>query len=195
MNNKENVTIGSPRVSGAIFIGNKPDAVLPADADTAIGADFTCIGYASEDGVSFAEEKESDEKKAWGGVTVRTSNTSYAESATFTPIETSVEVARLIYGDGNVEVTSDGGKNRMKIKHNGKEMPKLPLVVETIAGDGILKRYVCPSAQVTTRGDLTLNGTDLDGRELTFKLYEDKDGNTMYEHVTTIAAAGARGRR
>ncbi len=194
MNNKENVTIGSPRVAGAIFIGNKPDTVLPTDADTALSADFTCIGYASEDGVAFAEEKESDEKKAWGGVTVRTTSTSYAESATFTPIETSVNVARLIYGDANVEVTTDSGKNRMKIKHNGKEMPKLPLVVETIAGDGILKRYVCPSAQVTARGDLTLNGTDLDGRELTFKLYEDKDGNTMYEHVTTIGNT-AKGRR
>ncbi len=188
MNTKENVTIGSPRVAGAIFIGSTAKAVLPKDADTALGSDFKCIGYASEDGVSFGEEKESEGKKAWGGETVRTTNSSYTEKLTFKPIETSEVVAKMIYGDENVNVTTDGGKRKMSITHNGKELPILPMVIETVAGDGIVKRYVCPAAQLVERGDISLNGNDLDGRELTFKLYADEKGNTMYEHTTFFKA-------
>ncbi len=188
MNTKENVTIGSPRVAGAIFVGTSAKTILPKDADTALGGDFKCIGYLSEDGVSFGEESDSEEKKAWGGVTVRTSNSGFTEKCTFTPIETNETVARLVYGDENVEVTMDGGKRKMVIAHNGNELPKLPLVIETIAGDGILKRYAAPSAQLIERGDITLNGNDMDGRELTFKLYADSKNNTMYEYVTFLKA-------
>ncbi len=194
MNVKENVTVGNPRVAGALFIGATPDATLPTDATTALGSAFHPLGYASEDGVTLGEEGDKNEVKAWGGDVVRTDTTGYYEKATFTLIETNIEVARLVYGADNVVETEADGNKQVTIKHTGKQLPRLPLVIETVAGDGIIKRYVAPSAQLVERGDISLNGTDSDGRELTFNLYLDAEGVSIYEY-NAIATPKARGGR
>ena len=45
-----------------------------------------------------------------------------------------------------------------------------------------MRRYT-GTAQLTERGDVTLDGTQVDGRQLTFNMLADSNGVTMYEYV------------
>ncbi len=195
MNNKSNVTVGAPKVTGAIFIGKTTDTVVPTDATSPLSDQFLPLGYVSEDGVTLSEERDSEEMKAWGGDVVRTTVSKYMEKCTFTPIETNENVAKFLYGEENVEVKDEGGNKTIVIKHTDAELPMLPLVIETVAGKGIIKRYVAPAAQLVEKGDITLDGNSADGREATINCYKDKDGVTLYDYTTFVKTAARGGRK
>lgn len=183
--NAENVTIGAPVVTGALFAAATKAAKLPVDATTPLGPEFLGLGFADESGVVISEEKSSEQKKAWGGKVVRNTVTEYSEKITVRLIETSETVAKEVYGVENVTV--EGEQKTMCAKHTGVELPIKPFVIETIAAPGVVKRYVAPRAQLTERGDITLDGNDFDGRELGYTCLPDDDGVTMYEYTAWIA--------
>ena len=183
--NAENVTIGAPVVTGALFAAANTTAKLPTDATTQLGSDFVGLGFADESGVVISEEKSTEQKRAWGGKVVRNTVTEYSEKITVRLIETSEEIAKEIYGAENVTVA--GEKKTMCAKHTGIELPIKPFVIETIAAPGVVKRYVAPRAQLVERGDITLDGQDFDGRELGYTCLPDDDGVTMYEYTAWIA--------
>ncbi len=195
MNDKTKVTVGSPKVTGAIFIGKTTATAIPTDAITPLGEEYLPLGYVSEDGVSLSEEKDTEELNAWGGDVVRTTVSKYLEKCTFTPIETNENVAKFLYGEENVEVKDESGNKTMLIKHTDAELPILPLVIETVAGKGIIKRYIAPSSQLIERGDITMDGNGSDGREATVSCYKDATGVSVYEYTTFLAPAGRGGRR
>ena len=176
-NDASNVGVGKPKVTGAISIGGT-GYTPPTDATTELTG-FTGIGYVSEDGVTVTEERDSETITAWGGDTVYTTQTSYTETFSFTPIEVNPEVARMEYGDGNVEVTA----GKMTIKHNSSEVPEKPLVIETMPNAKTVSRLYVPRAKLTEKGDQTLSDSEHTGRECTFTALPDADGNTAYEYL------------
>lgn len=184
-NDATNVGVGKPKVGGAVFIapvGTK----LPTDASSPLDPAFKCIGYISEDGITFTEERDSAEIAAWGGDTVSSTQTSYKENVSFTPIETNPEVAKMEYGDDNVEV--EAGK--MHIKHTAAPLPEKALVCETVPNEKTVTRYVAPRAKLTEKGDLALNDSDPLARECTFAALPGADGVTVHEYhaITGLTA-------
>lgn len=185
-NDATNVGVGKPKVTGAAFIA-PAKTTLPTDASTQLDAKFKGLGYMSEDGATIAEERDSEDISAWGGDIVYTSQTSYKETIAFTPIEINPEVMRAMYGKDNVKVE----EGKLSVTHNAAELPELPLVIETVPNSKTVTRYVVPRAKLTEKGDLSLNGSDPMGRELTFTALPDDKGNTMYEyHAITGLTAG-----
>lgn len=187
-NNAATVAVGKPKVGGAVFIA-PTTATVPTDATSSLGAEFECLGYISEDGVTVEEERDSESIPAWGGDTVVSSQTSYTETFVFTPIEVNPAVAKAEYGDANVEVTA----GKMTIKHNSSEIPEKILVIETVPNSGTVDRFVVPRAKLTEKGELTMTDSDPMGRECTFAAMPDEDGNTAYEYITnaSFTAPGA----
>lgn len=186
-NDATNVGVGKPAVTGAAYLG-APGATLPTDASTQLDSKFKGLGYVSEDGATIAEERDSEDIPAWGGDTVYTAQTSYKETIAFTPIEINPDVMKAMYGEKNVKV--EAGK--MTVTHNAAELPELPLVIETVPNSKTVTRYVVPRAKLTEKGDLSLNGSDPMGRELTFTALPDENGNTMYEYhaITGLTPGG-----
>lgn len=179
------VGVGKPKVGGAIFIA-PVGTELPTDAETELNPAFKCIGYVSEDGFTVTEERDTEDTNAWGGDVVYTSQTSYKESFAFTPIEVNPNVAKLEYGDDNVQVTA----GKMTVKHNSAELPAKSLVVETVPNAKTKSRLVVPQAKLTEKGDLSYNNSDPLGRECTLTAQPDEDGNTAYEYhsITGLTA-------
>lgn len=178
-----NVAVGSALVTGAIFVAAKSVA-LPTDATTALANTYKCLGFTSDEGLTISEDSSTTSLRAWEGRTeVRNVRTEYTEKISFTPIECNADVAKLIWGDDKVTVGNDGD---LTIKHHGGTIAPVHVVVETVPYDGAVARYCC-EAQLTERGDATLNGEDFAGRQLTFNCLADSNGVTLTEYVATTA--------
>lgn len=166
-------------VTGAIFVAPTTTA-LPTDATTALGSGYSCLGFTSDDGITITEETSNNSLRVWEGrVEVRNTRTEYTEQISFTPVECNADVAKLIWGEDKVTVAQSGA---LTIQHHGASMEPVHIVIEAVPYAGAVARYCC-KAQLTERGDVTGNGQDFAGRELTFNCLATSGGITMTEYV------------
>lgn len=186
------VTVGSALATGAIWVGPQT-AALPTNATSNIPSTYSLLGFTSDAGVQIAENSSNNPIRAWEERTeVYNVRTEYSESVSFMPIQCNEDVAKLMWGDGNV-TTGTGGA--LTAKHHGRNMEPVNIVIETVPREGIVKRF-CLTGQLTERGQQTMDGTQVDGRQLTFKAIADSDGVTMYEYTsftTTTTTSGGSG--
>lgn len=185
-NDAKMVTVGKPNVGGSVYRAPL-GTTLPTDATTELDEAFICLGYISEDGITNATEKESEEIKAWGGDTVLRPQTSYADSYTMTFIEAlNTEVLKTVRGDSNVSGTLETG---VTVKANSKEDTPHVYVIEQVMSGNVAARTVIPNATVTEIGEVTYADGDAVGYETTLGCMPDASGNTHYEYYKTGDAA------
>lgn len=187
-NNAALVGVGAPDVDGAIWIADK-GATVPQDLRGELGDAFKSFGYVSDDGVTLSEDSDSNEVTAWGGDTVRVIKTSYKETAEFTPIEVNETVLEQLYGSDNVttsSLTATEGQKACKVivsKHTAVTLPDKTLVIKTCPADNMMVVYVARAAQLTERGDASLNGSDPMGRQMTYTCKPDDEGVTITSYT------------
>lgn len=187
-NNSAHVSVGKPKVGGAIFRAPR-GTPLPTDAKSELNEAFENLGYISEDGVVNNNSPESDSIKAWGGSTVCTTQTSKEDTWQFTLIEAlSLAPLKLVYGDDNVTGDLDSG---ITIKANDTQQPDSAIVIDMVMRGGVLKRVVLPSASVSEVGEITYSDSDAVGYETTMTASPDDKGNTHYEYMCAPAAGMA----
>lgn len=179
-----NVTVGKPKVGGAIWVAPLGTS-LPTDSSTALNAAFKCLGYVSEDGVTNSNSPESDKVKAWGGDTVLVLQTDRPDSFSFTLLEAMNEdVLKTIYGSSNVTV--DGSGN-ITVKATADEMSAYAWVIETVLKGNRAKRTVIPNGKISELGDLVYKDDEAVGYNVTIDNVPDTTGVYHYEYI----AAGA----
>ena len=194
-NNADNVGVGSPAADGAIWIADEGTAV-PDDLMAALPEAYSPFGYVSDDGVTISEDGDSNELTAWGGKTVKVIKTKFKETAAFTPIEINETVLREQYGKDNVATSTKTDTSKSKTykvivaKHKGVTLPNKVLIIKTCPTDSMMVVYVAKRAQLTERGDLSLNGSDAQGREMTYTCNADDESTTITSY-TYILQEGA----
>lgn len=177
--NAAEVTLGSALATGAIYVAPK-GSTLPTDATTTLDAAFTLLGFTSDAGVQLNESRSTNGINAWEGRTqVYNTVTEYYEQLVFTPIQCNADVLAATWGDDNVAVGNDG---TITAKHSGANIEPVCIVIEMVPRDGFVRR-LCGTYQLTERGGATYDGTQVDGRQLTFNSIADEDGVTTYEYV------------
>ena len=157
------VTVGAGKVTGAIFVA-ATSVALPTDATTSLPSGFALLGYTSDAGVQISEESDRTSIRAWEGRTeVYNAVNEYTEKISFTPIQCNGDVAKLTWGNDAVTVSSGA----LVAHHHGNPLDPVHIVIET-----------------TPRSvSWNLNGTDPDGRPLTFNAIGDANGYTMHEYT------------
>ena len=176
------VTVGSAKATGAIWVAPK-DTSLPTDATTSLGGTWVLLGFTSDAGVTISETANTESIRAWEARTeVYNVRTEYTESVSFTPIQCNADVAKLMWGTSNV-TTGTGGA--LTVKHSGATIDPVCIVIETTPRTGIVKRYT-GTFQLTERGDQVMDGTQVDGRQLTFNAVADTNGVTMFEYTAFV---------
>lgn len=178
MSNVQNVTAGKPKVGGAISVADTT-ATLPTDATTALTG-FESLGYISEDGLTQGITRDSEAIKAWGGDTVMTTQTDFAETFQFKLIEVlSATVRKVVFGDSNV--TGDLTQGLVTLV-NSKELPAKAYVIDMVLNDK-LDRIVIPNGKITEIGDIVYSDGEPVGYEITVTALPDTNGNCSYEYT------------
>lgn len=180
MSSVANVSVGKPKIGGAISVAPN-GTTLPTDAKTVLDEAFASLGYISDTGLVNTNTASTEDVKAWGADVVITLQTEKPDSYKFTLIEVlNVDVLKFIYGDDNVTGTLETG---ITVKANATEAPTRSLVIDMVMRDGVLKRVVLPNAKATTVGDITYSDGAVVGYETTVSAFPDEDGNTHYEYI------------
>lgn len=179
-NNAENVSVGKPKVGGAIFRA-PAGTTLPTDVKTALNAAFASVGYISDSGVVNSNSPSSSDVKAWGGDTVGSYQTEKPDTFKFAMLESLREaVLKAVYGDDNVSGSLASG---LTVKANSTDQASCAWVIDMILNGGYLKRVVIPSAKVTAVGDIIYVDGQPIGYEVTLSAAPDSSGNTHYEYL------------
>lgn len=180
-NTATKVSTGKPKITGAVYVAPRT-ATVPTDATTALGNDFTCLGYVSEEGLENSNEMDISEIKAWGAVIVYRSLTKLDDIFKLALIEsTNVDVLKAVYGDSNVTVDSGTGEISIDVK---AEDPQEKIWVFELALRGNLsKRIVIPDGAITSREAITYNDEDPIEYGIEVSAYPDADGNTHKEYI------------
>ena len=192
MSNKENVSVGKPKIGGAIHVAPAGTA-LPTDATTALNAAFVNLGYVSEDGLTNETGGAVQTLHAWGKDIVIAMERD-PETYSWTLLEVLDEnVQKFVRGSGNVTVNEDGA---MTVKINrGAQREQLEehvIVVEMILR-GRAVRHVIPCGVITEVGEITYTDDDAVGYEVTVTALPDSEGNTHYEYFAAPAASSNSG--
>ena len=174
-----NVTVGKPKVAGAIWRAPL-GSTLPTDADSALDAAFKDLGFVSQDGVSNGSNLDTSVVKAWGGKAVLLINNGKEDTFAFTLIETiNSDAKKAVYGTSNVTGDLDSG---MTTKVNSDDPEEACWVIEVRQRGGVLHRIVIPDAQLSDLGDIVYKDDEVVGYEMTITALEDSAGQTHYEY-------------
>lgn len=153
-------------VTGAVYVAPL-GSTAPTDADTALDGAFLEVGYISEDGITEANDTENEEIKAWqNSDIVRKTITKNETSYSFTMLETNSTALSLFYGK-TIAPAATGHTI------GGQVTGRVALAIDIIDGTQVIRRFV-PQAEVTERGEVTLNATDASGYEVTVTAYPDE---------------------
>lgn len=185
MATQANVSVGKPKIGGAIYRAPLGTAI-PTDATTALNEAFVNLGYVSEDGLTNTNTASTETIKAWGGDTVLQPLTEKPDMFQASFIESlNVAVLKSAYGDDNVSGTLDAG---ITVRANSKEAPNAIWVVDMIMNGDVLKRIVIANGQVTEVGDITYRDNEAVAYPITITAYpggwaDAADQDTHKEYI------------
>lgn len=185
LGDNRNVLVGIPDVSGGLWVSDlvSETSALPT-ADTELEtAGFTAVGFISEDGITEANERDTEKVKAWGGDTVRILQNEHNITYTFTFLEMgNPEVLALLFGADNVVTSGD----TVTIKKNAQILEHKTFVIEVLDGDKKI-RLVIPDGQITETGERQFSHNAVLQVEVTIEAFNDVDGNKGYEYHVSLA--------
>lgn len=185
-NNSANVSFGSPKATGAVFIAPL-GTTIPTDATANLDASFKALGYVSEDGLVNGIETDTQDVKAWGGDTVLSGQTSFKETFTVNLIESSLDALKAYFGASNV--TSDNGEVTVKV--NSQPLPEAIIVFEIAMTGGRIKRIVIARGKFADRtADITYTDSDPISYPIKWVALPDSQGNTHIEYFALIDDEG-----
>lgn len=179
-NNAKLVTAGKPKIEGAVWVAQEGTTV-PTDAISELDPAFECVGYVSDEGMTNAGGRTSENIKAWGGNIVLSPQTEKTDTWAGTFIESlNVVLLRQVYGPDNVEGDLESG---IAIKANEKELPYASWVIDMVLTDGALKRVVIARGKITGIEDVNYRDDAAVGFGLTVTAFPDNGGDTHHEYI------------
>lgn len=186
MASKGNVSVGKPRVAGAVYwapYGTDITDLSDLDSSPTVYG-FTSLGYISEDGVVWSYGSDGDVIRAWGGDIVDEPEGSVEDVAKFTLLET-INAEALEAFWGNAEAVTGGYAVSIGVPSPVRYSWCIDMIIpwrrtspnELMYRDGV-RRIVIESAAVGDRDDITYSDDELVAYGVT--LQADKASNGRY---------------
>lgn len=183
--NKSNVSVGKPKISGAIYRASLGTS-LPTSASATLDAGFKSMGYVSADGVTNSSNLAISNIKAWGGDTVIVSQTDRNDTFAFTLIEAlNADVLKAVYGADNVTGALATG---ITIESNAEQQAEASWVIDMVLNGNTAKRIVIPNAVISGLGDVVYKDDTAIGYNVTLTALPDSAGNSHYEYIKAASS-------
>ncbi len=180
-------TFGPNRVTGTVLRANAPGVAYPARADGAGAfafslANYYNLGFIGEDGVTKSESTSFSAVKEMGGKTVARFQTDYNASFSETLLEFNQYVAKILYGEANVDVIpADGSHGEIIVAAAGKSpQVALPWILQVVGRANQRRMYSIPLGMLTTVGDVTHQVSSAAGHQITIETLPDDQGYDFY---------------
>lgn len=183
-NNTANVSVGKGVVGGYFFTA-PIGTTLPTDYTTALDAAFLNVGYLTDEGITNTIDASTDEFNDLNGDRIATAVSSVSRSVGLQFAEVNETVLKEVFGQDNVNVTpgAEGASGTIAVVHNNTEMEHRIGVAELVLRDGRRWRRVYTDMQVTEWDDTTFVSSELVTFPVTYSLYPDNAGNTIYDYI------------
>ena len=179
-NNKSNVSVGKPKVGGAVWRAPAGTAV-PTNAEVALSDAFECMGYVSSDGLRNSNSKEHTEIKAWGGDTVAIPLTGHTDTFSGDFIESlNPVVLKAVHGDDNVSGDLASG---ISIAADATDDTEHVYVIDQELRGGTKKRIVIPCGIINEIGEVTYKDDTVISYPITITALPDNNEKTHYEYI------------
>lgn len=165
----------------------------PADALAALPAEWSTLGYLSEDGVTFGSSTDSESITPWQSRTpVRSVITGRELSAEFTMIEFTAQNLALYFGQAPAVETD--GSFAMEVRSDAPARMQA-LLIDVADGD-VRVRYFFPRSSLSESGDLEVTSGGAMGLPVTLTALDDAGvlARVFKDTVVTLpVAAKAKG--
>lgn len=188
--NNETKNVSSAKgIAGGYWFTAPLGTALPTAIDGTLDTKFVNQGFLSEDGISFSDEKDTEDKTDLNGEKVDSATTEISKGMTLTYLEVKKSAQAEQYGEANV--TDANGV--LDVKDTGEDLPHRCGVFKGVLKNGRKMMIVVPDCQLSELGDLQVGGGELFARECTYNLYKDATLNCykrfIYESTETTAGA------
>lgn len=184
-NNKANVSVGKPKIAGAIFRAPL-GSTLPTTAIATLDAAYKSMGYVSSDGLTNANSMSTNNIKAWGGDTVLVSQTDKTDTLACTLIESlNSDVLAAVFGSDNVSGTLTTG---ISVSVNAEAQEEAVWVVDMLLNGNTAKRIVVPCGVISALADIVYKDDTAIGYGVTISCLPDASGNTHYEYILAASS-------
>ena len=183
-NKISNVVAGKPLSTGAILVAPLGTA-LPTTVDTAPNVAFVNTGYIGEAGVTENNARSVEKIRAWGGDTVKVTQTEHTLTYQFEFIESlNTEVLKTVYGTANVTTTAaSASKGTLQsIKITSDVLPHKSYIFEIKDGDAKV-RIVIPDGQITEIGETTYSDAAAISYQVTVECFPDSSAGKAYKYT------------
>lgn len=171
---------GSPNAGGYAFrapVGTP----LPTSPTDELNKAFEEVGLISNEGVTYSRSEDVNTYRDWADKVIYTDSTNRTETAKVTYVETSPNV--LEEYNGNATGTADSFYSDRDGGHTA-----YVYVYDSIIGDSMLKRTVCPNGKVTSVDDLVEAPGNLIGYPCNYTFsYDSAAGYTVREYYAKVA--------
>ena len=181
MPNASNVSVGKPRVAGAVFRAPLGTA-LPTDASTQLAEAYKDMGFVSDDGVTNNNTADTEDVYAWGKSPVAVIIKEKPDTWKMKLLEAlNPYVLSTVYGDGNVEVSED--KKTIHVRASSDQLSDAVYVIDMVLKGGALKRVVIPIGSIGEVAEIVYKDDKPIGYEITIKAMDDGTGLTHHEYI------------
>lgn len=154
-------------VTGVVSVAPTATAA-PTSSSSALNVAFVDLGYIGESGITESRERSTTDVKAWQlNDVVRTIVTDGKITYTLTLLETTKAALELFYGATTTGATATDGQVVIVPTTTGGRKSFVFDVVDSAEK----QRIYVPSGEITEVGDVTYNGTEATGREITITAY------------------------
>lgn len=182
----QNASAASPVATGGALVGPLGTAI-PTDATTTVNPAIVALGYVGREGLRPVGSAPSfNDVFAWGGdIVASVLETKSITKYSFTLLEVfNEEVAKLVFGAGNVTVTPATALagTKLAILDKGAEVPRGAFAFEMAYG-GKKMRYVFPDAQLAVTGEGPLTHSDITNYAVEITAYPDSSGVRSYRYL------------
>ena len=181
MPNASNVSVGKPRVAGAVFRAPLGTA-LPTDASTQLAEAYKDMGFISDNGVTNNNTADTEDVYAWGKSPVANIVKEKPDTWKMKFLETlNPNVLSTVYGENNVEVAED--QKTIHVRASSDMPSDAVYVIDMVLKGGALKRVVIPIGSVGEVAEIVYKDDDPIGYEITIKAMDDGTGLTHHEYI------------